>query len=118
MSGAEVLSQGTRVVELCQSGAGDEEILGAIERYCELFSDWEGRQARASAQGDLWKEFGADEGLVLAVAEVNERIHDIIAEYRRDTSKALADTLRMSKAVRAYVDVFPQRVSVRRPQKG
>lgn len=114
IEGEAVLACGERVIQLYEGGGDEEAVIQLVDEYCNLFALWERSQGVGTAESG--EPRNAD--LLGRIAECNERVISILASYEKEASADLAGALKWSKAVRAYIDVLPQRVSVGRPKKG
>jgi hypothetical protein len=116
VKGEAVLARAQEIIALHESGVDEQELIRVVEDYCELFAQWQ----QSSIAGDLVSSgFQETEGgLLSSIAEYNERVMSIVGAYLHNASGILSDVLKRNRAVRAYVDVLPQRISLGRPKKG
>lgn len=117
MDGEAVLAQARRVIELHEAGAVEAQFLNEVEAYCEVFDMWQHElalrgKADASGLGDT------GDNLLSGIAEANGRVMSIVGGYMQDAGGALSAILKRNRAVRAYMDVLPQRISLGRPKQG
>jgi hypothetical protein len=117
VNGNAVLAQARRLIELHEAGADEQEFLNEVEAYCELFNMWQegGIKQGGTVSSGLHE---TDDTLLRNVTEDNGRVMSIVAGYIQDAGTALSAVLKRNRAVRAYMDVLPQRISLGRPKKG
>jgi len=114
-SGARVvLELGKTLITLLEEAS--PTALDELERYCDLFADWEkswkrsrdGAAALTSKDVDLGKRIVAQHATVIKLTE----------EMRAHVDRSLKSLRVRGKGLRAYTDHLPKRISTIRTRRG
>ncbi len=98
-----------------------EQYLGALGGYLEQFNDWQ--RVIESGGTDYLSTLAVEErdelrDLVLELDEIHQRIISRVDENRTRLGLELGEVHRRGKALRAYVDHLPPRISITGKRKG